>query len=212
MLAAMADTLTDLLRSRTRTLHVQAERSGIIADLVRGRANRHGYALWLRNILPAYEALERSLDAQRERAGMRAVADRAVYRAPTIEADLRALEAADWTKLPLLDSGARYAERITTAATRDGGRLLGHAYTRFLGDLNGGRILSRLLGSSLGLGAEALSFYAYPEIDDLDAFKSAYRLAIDEAGESADTEAVADEALASFQLNIDVAVEVQQKA
>lgn len=208
----MADSLTDLLRSRTRSIHVEAERSGIIADLLRGRADRHGYALWLRNLLPAYEALERGLDAQRERPGMAAVAARPVYRAPAIEADLLALEGADWRSLPVLDSGARYGKRIAEAASRDGGRLLAHAYTRFLGDLNGGRVLSRLLGGSLGLGPEALSVYAYPEIEDLDAFKSAYRMALDEAGATADAEAVSEEALASFQLNIDVAVEVQQKA
>jgi len=208
---AGAETLTDVLRARSRELHTRAERSGIVADMIRGRADRRGYALLLRNLLPAYRALEAGLERTRPTLG--AVAARAVYRADALESDLRALcgdDAAD--ALPLLPAGERYAQRVSEAGAGDGTRLIAHAYTRYLGDLNGGRVLARLLGASLGLGAEALSFYAYPEIADLDAFRADYRRALDDAGERADLEAVVAETLAAFRLNIDVSEEVQRRA
>jgi len=46
---------------RTKALHVEAERTGIIRDLLRGEATREGYVLLLRNLLPAYRAMEQGL-------------------------------------------------------------------------------------------------------------------------------------------------------
>ena len=53
------------LYMRTKTLHVEAERTGIIRDLLRGEASREGYVLLLRNLLPAYQAMERGLERHR---------------------------------------------------------------------------------------------------------------------------------------------------
>jgi heme oxygenase len=114
--------------------------------------------------------------------------------------------------LPLLPSGERYARRVAAAAAGDGSRLLAHAWTRYLGDLNGGRILGERLRDSLGLGADALSFCAYPEIEDLAAFRRAWREAFDAAGAACATETLVDEALAAFRLNIDVSEEVARAA
>ncbi len=50
---------------RTKTLHVEAERTGIIRDLLRGEASREGYILLLRNLLPAYREMEQGLERHR---------------------------------------------------------------------------------------------------------------------------------------------------
>jgi heme oxygenase len=205
--------LADRLRTRTHALHVQAERAGVVGELLQGRASRDAYALLLRNLLPAYQRLEEGLESHRERAALAAVAERAVYRSEAIGSDLAALCGRYWEQsLPLLPAGERYAQRVAEAAAGDGSRLLAHAYTRFLGDLNGGRILRRLLSRSLALEADALAFYAYPEIADLDAFRHAYRGALDAAGAFADADAVAEEALAAFAHNIEVSEAVQRAA
>ena len=57
MTVAMADdslpiSVVTALYLRTKTLHLEAERSGIIRELLRGNASRDGYNLLLRN-LPA---------------------------------------------------------------------------------------------------------------------------------------------------------------
>jgi heme oxygenase len=152
--------LSGALRERTAELHTQAERAGIVNDILRGTATRHGYALLLRNLLPAYEAMESGLDRH-----------------------------------------------------RDGGRLIAHAYARYLGDLSGGQILKKLLGKSIGLTAPELTFYDFPAIADQRAFKDEFRDALDRAGdEVSDFDAVVEEGAAAFRLNIDVSNAVQAEA
>ena len=71
MTAAMADgslpvSIVTALYLRTRNLHLEAERSGIIRELLRGNASRNGYILLLRNLLPAYQAMEQGLARHRK--------------------------------------------------------------------------------------------------------------------------------------------------
>lgn len=203
--------LADLLRERTRDLHVQAERSGILGDILHGRAGVESYALLLRNLLPAYQGIEAGLERHRDSAAVGALAVRAVYRSAAIESDLRAICGAEAVRgLPLLDAGRAYARRVDEAAGSDGSRLIAHAYTRFLGDLNGGQILRRLLSKSLGLGPDATRFYTYPDATDVVTLRDAYRRALDTAGEAAQPEVIVEEALAAFQLNIDVSEQVRE--
>ncbi len=204
--------LSTAFRQRTSSLHSQAERSGIVQDMLRGRVTREGYALLLRNLLPAYEGMEAELERRRCLPAFHAVANRAVYRAGAIEADLRALYGRLWAdRLPLLPAGRLYARRIETVAAGDGACLIAHVYTRYLGDLNGGQILKRLLGQSLGLKSEALSFFDFPEIADMDRFKTDYRNAIDRAAcEIANIAPVIEEAATAFDLNIRVSKAVQE--
>lgn len=198
--------LTAEFRKRTRSLHVQAERSGIIRELLHGRASRFGYALYLRNLLPAYREMERGLARQRDAPGVGIITQPALCRATAIESDLVILCGQHWhALLPLLGAGERYASRVKAAGEGDGARLLAHAYVRYLGDLSGGQILGRSLSRSLGLGFRTLSFHEFPDIADLEGFKLAYRDAIDRAAAAMiDVEAVIEEAAVAFQLNMDV--------
>ena len=114
---AAAPALADLLRERTRVLHTRAERSGVIADLLHGRATRRAHALLLRNLLPAYESLEQGLERHRSETRMAALAQPCVYRSAAIESDLRAVVGDAWAvELPLLPEAERYAARVRAAA------------------------------------------------------------------------------------------------
>lgn len=98
----------NLLRDRTRTLHSVAERTGIVRDILTGRVSRYGYALFLRNLLPAYQALETGLDRNRDAAGIGAIASRQIYRAGALTSDLVAIVGPAWPRsLPLLPAGER---------------------------------------------------------------------------------------------------------
>jgi len=203
---AAATGLADVLRAHTQTLHVLAERSGIVRDLLKGQADRNGYAIYLRNILPAYRELESALDRSRSVPGLEPIARPDLYRAPALESDLRALRGDAWeTSLPLLPAGERYRRRIAKVAAADPVRLIAYAYVRYLGDLNGGLILRKLLARSLQLPDSALAFYDFPLIDDLGAAKRDYRAAFDLAGrEIGDPAPIASEAAMAFRLNIGV--------
>lgn len=192
------------LWSETKALHVQAERSGVIGRILHNTAHRHEYAVFLRNLLPAYLALEQGLERHRDTLGARRVAKPETYRAAALAADLFALAGEDWASaLPLLPEGIAYGEAVLAAGEDDGALLIAHAYARTLGDLSGGQIMQKLLGRTLRLGADALSFYRFAGIADIGAFKAAYHTELDAAGrEIADPAAVVAEAALAFRLNI----------
>ena len=206
--------LTEILRESTQSLHLEAERSGVIRRILRGQVDRYSYAVFLRNLLPAYLRLEDGLERHRAAPGMAGVARPTVYRAAALASDLESLSGPLWQRsLPLLPAGKRYAESIAAAEEGDGARLIAHAYTRYMGDLSGGQILRRVLARSLGLGTEMLRFYDFPGIADLEAFKSDYRAAIDHAGMSAAaSDDIIDEARSAFRQNIAVSLAVQSMA
>ncbi len=204
------DTIAPLslaLRERTSALHVRAERAGIIRKLLRGEASRAAYTLLLHNLLPAYRAMEGGLERHRQAPGIRHVALPETYRAGPLAADLAALGGAP----RLLPEGEHYAARLEAAAAGDGSGLIGHAYARYLGDLSGGQIIKRLVARTLHLSPEMLSFYEFPAIGDLDAFKRRYRAGLDRAGEElADAETALAAAEEAFALNIALSEAVER--
>ena len=216
MMAATADgslpaSIVTALYLRTKTLHVEAERTGIIRDLLRGGASREGYILLLRNLLPAYLAMEQGLERHRGSPRLGQLAAYRLDRAAAIEADLVSLCGERWSQdVPLLAAGELYAGRIAKAAEGDGARLIGHAYTRYLGDLSGGQILQRLLAQSLQLRPAELSFYKFPRFSDLEALKTDYRQALDRAGALfPDGDAIVEEGALAFSHNITLSCGVQ---
>ena len=196
--------LADAMQETTRLLHARAERSGIVAALIAGRATMTGYLLLLRNLLPAYEALEAGLMTHVEEPGIDAIARPEVFRAESIRHDLRSLHGCRFDlEIPLLDDGACYAERVCDTANRGPPCLLAaHAYTRYLGDLSGGRILARRLERTLGIDRESLRFFEF-STSDLDGLRRSYRHDIDRIEVGAEArEAVLEEARVAFRLNI----------
>jgi heme oxygenase len=193
------------MRAATRALHAEAERAGFVRELLAGRATRSGYALWLRNLWPTYDALERALAAAPAGSPLAALADPRVLRAAALEQDLAVLAGAQWRgTLAALPAADAYAHRIEDAAQTSIARLAAHAYVRYLGDLNGGRVLRRVVAGTLGLDDAALRFYAFDA--DPAELEGSYRAALGcAAAEERDPGAAAQEAAVAFRLNIELA-------
>jgi heme oxygenase len=195
--------LVAALRSTTRELHVAAEKSGILRELLVGRGSVYGYAMLIRNLLPAYAAMESILRRSASTPGFGPIADPGVYRQAAIESDLCAIAGSGWrTDLPLLPVGERYAHRVRSVRHDERLLWLGHVYTRYLGDLNGGRILRRVLSESLRLGEEALHFYQFPRIGDVRRFQARYREALDIVAPPEVVTSICREAGLAFRYNI----------
>ncbi|WP_061025539.1 biliverdin-producing heme oxygenase [Bradyrhizobium sp. CCH5-F6] len=219
MTAATADSpsppsVVTALYFRTKALHAEAERTGIIRSLLRGEASRTGYILLLRNLLPAYRAMEHGLERHSGSPGIELLSSFRLARAHAIESDLATLCGERWIEdVPLLAAGEIYAERVAHAADGDGMRLIAHAYTRYLGDLSGGQILQRLLARTLKLRPSELTFYDFPHFADLELLKADYRRALDEAGAIApDPQVVVEEGAIAFSMNIDLSCAVEVAA
>jgi heme oxygenase len=189
----------DEVKAATWNLHMRAERGGIIADILTGIASREGVALLLRNLLPVYQVLDTS------RLCLPALA-----RSAAIEADLRVLSPDG--EPPLLPEGRDYADRARLAVQRDGGELIAHAYVRYLGDLNGGRIMQRRLVACLGDTAKALITHAYPTLPDPGDFARTYRAQLDQEVRDGTQDLVVREAIATFELNIALSEAVKARS
>lgn len=199
------------LRAETQALHTEAERSGYVQKILKKQASQKGYALFLRNLQPAYQALERNLSSHIEHPILGLFGWPELFRREAIDGDLTALAGRSWLDtLPTLPAGAAYAARIDDVAATAPVRLIGHAYVRYIGDLSGGQIVKALLTTSPGLTADMLTFYDFPGIADAGAYKHEFRLALDRAGVlSGEEEAIVDEALTAFRLNIDLSLALQ---
>lgn len=160
---SLSPTLPDRLRDSTRDLHAEAERSGIMATLLRGSIDRDGYAALLRNLHPLYAALERGLEAGGDGAALAPLRLPGLWRTAALADDLALLAGRDWAQqLPLLPATHEYVQRLHGLADSGSPALAAHAYVRYLGDLNGGRVLRRLVAGGLGLqGEDGLRFYAF---------------------------------------------------
>lgn len=183
----------------------------MIARLLRGQGCRAGYARLLRGLLPAYQALEAGLERHGTTPWLSPLARPGLYRSAALAADLAALERS-YGRAPELPAAGPYAAAVTAAAaTGDGAGLIAHAYVRYLGDLSGGVILSRVLTRSLGLPPEMLAFYRFPAIPDLAACKAELLAAIDEAGRTiARPERLLEEARRAFSCNIALSLEAAE--
>jgi heme oxygenase len=193
------------LRERTRDLHREAERSGILRELLHGRASRAGYALLLRNLHPVYTVMEMSIMLHAGDPGVRRIALHDLRRRDALASDLRRLSGEGWeTTLPLLPAAGMYVMQVATRAPRLPGTLIAHAYVRYLGDLSGGQVLKRLLMKTPGLEPEALSFYEFGDDVDIEQRTASYLAAIEAAGQDVASriDEIVEEAAEAFRRNI----------
>lgn len=194
--------LSAALRVRTHDLHRQAERSGIVARILAGRATRTAYALLLRNLQPVYRIVEARVHARPTRT-LAALLPASLHRLAAIESDLDRLDGG-WRASALLPAARTYTEHLEGCCAHDTEHLLlAHAYTRYLGDLSGGQVMRTLLSQTMDLDDGALRFYAFPQVSDVAAQRTAFRAGLDCAPlDAAQRAAVIEEAAVAFMHNI----------
>lgn len=178
-----------------------------MAELLAGRIRPAACLLLDFNLLPIYRALETTLAEYARLPVLSEIVRPELARTEALARDVAVL-ATRFPDVPLrlLEESEAYRRRIEAVARDQPERLLAHAYVRYLGDLSGGQILSRLLGRTPGIGPEAVRFYVFPEIGDLAQAKADYRRAIDRAGlRLIRFDDVVDEAREAFRRNIALA-------
>lgn len=195
------------LRDSTRGVHTRAEKTTFIRGFLRGTASPSSYVRLLAALHPVYRAMEEELERL---APTHSVLARfhfpALYRAAAIERDLLFLAGPNWSaQVPIMHASEAYTKRIRLIAVAEPTRLVGHLYTRYLGDLSGGQILARIAERSLGLTHGAgLDFYEFADLPDIPAMKTQFRARLDELDALTDAQrsAIIDEAIAAFRHNI----------
>ena len=103
---------------------------------------------------------------------------------------------------PLARATQHYVERLHELSAAKPGLLVAHAYVRYLGDLNGGQALRRVVARSLGLAdGTGTQFYDFGDSADAAAPGAALPRRAGGGGRAAarTPQALADEALSAFE-------------
>lgn len=194
-----ADGFAARLRAATREEHERAEQAPFVDALLAGRLPRSAYAALLGQTYLFYLVLEEAGAAWRSDRVVGSFVSDALIRCPSLEADLAWLSGPSWlSSLEPLPATRRYIDRIRDVCFTSRSEFVAHHYTRYLGDLSGGRIIRHKLRGVYDLTDDGLRFYTFDAIDRPKRFKDAYRALLDgttwDAGEQTALIAEANEA------------------
>jgi heme oxygenase (biliverdin-producing, ferredoxin) len=212
------------LKAATAAMHRRVERSAFMARLLRGDVDRRQYIVLLRNLGALYAALERAMQRQAAHPAVAAVLLPELFRGPAIEADLAVLSAmqahvsseprqerivqraapgvpGEPGAVPLLPTTLDYVERLDALSAAQPILLVAHAYVRYLGDLNGGQALRRVVARALALeGGAGTLFYDFGDRHACLQLMQRFRAGLDAVqAQTMETEAIVDEAVSAFE-------------
>ncbi len=166
---ADASVLPQRLKAATHEWHARAERSGVMAQLLGGTISRDAYVGLLANLQALYAALETGLQNHAPEPLLSRLA-----RSAALQADLTAFGATVAPALPLTPSTLAYVARLQSLGSAQAHRLWAHVYVRYLGDLHGGQILSRIVQERFALRGST-HFYEFGDAQAVQALRTALR-------------------------------------
>jgi len=202
------------LKEGTKESHSAAENTKFVASFLRGVVDYEEYRKLLTNFYYVYDTMEQRI-RETEDPMVQAIKSEDLERKEAIERDLEYYYGPEWKdKQTPSEACNTYCHRINEVAEKDPYLLIAHHYTRYIGDLSGGKILkeiaARVLKPPVGKG---LDFYEFPSIPDAKLFKQNYRACLDNLGTDTSQEnALITEANYAFRLNMYMFDEIQGSA
>ncbi|TXI19594.1 MAG: biliverdin-producing heme oxygenase [Roseateles sp.] len=194
------------LKAETRELHREAERSGVMAELLKGQVSPPHYRALLVSLQALYAALEAGLDCHPPEHRLWRPELR---RLPALERDLQSLPTEGATAA-LPATTQRYVARLQHLTQQAPQLLLAHAYLRYLGDLHGGQVLARLVRQQPGLATAGTAFYDFGPPAQVQALVQDFRAGLDALALSPEqATALVDEACEAFRLHQQLFRELQ---
>ncbi|BAY83724.1 heme oxygenase [Calothrix parasitica NIES-267] len=209
----MSNNLAIKLRSGTQHSHAETENIGFMKCFVKGLVDRSCFAKFLSNLYFVYSELELAIENHKNHPCINTIYFPELNRKSNLEKDLEFYYGSDWrNKIAPSSQAENYISRIREVSEKEPELLIGHAYTRYMGDLSGGQMLQKVVQSTLNLeGYQGTSFYHFEQIPDKTAFKNKYRQALDKVPVDDKTaEKIVSEANKSFSFNMKIAKELEQ--
>lgn len=201
--------LSNALKQGTQESHMAAESVHFVKEFIRGNIDRTLYSKLILNLFHVYKNLEHHLEQHASECFPTLHFPKELNRTDALRDDVDFYHGSNEEVLLIPPSKATldYIHRIEFVANTEPLLLLSHAYTRYLGDLSGGKILARVAKRALNLQdtCSGLAFYNFDEIPSAKLFKDSYRVALDELDLSEDKiERLVAEANVAFVLNMRV--------
>ena len=205
--------LSESLKTGTAVSHQDAEDVHFVRNFIRGKIDRGLYADLVTALYHVYKVLEDALNRHAPHHFGSCHFPRELARTETL------LEDMDFWHGRVVDTISPatqdYVDRLQFVARTDPLLLLAHAYTRYLGDLSGGKILARVARKAMMLGSdhEGLAFYQFAHVPSAKKFKDQYRQALDALPlTSVQIQKLVAEANVAFCLNMRLFEELDVKA
>ena len=156
------------LKTETKKSHTAAENTKFIGSFLRGVVSEESYKQLVANFYFIYRAMEEEVDKLSEHPIVGKVHSKLLNRTEPLSRDLRYYYGPNWRALIAPSEACqRYVNRIREVAEDDPELLVGHHYTRYMGDLSGGQILKGIAEKAMDLkGGEGLYFYEFEGISD----------------------------------------------
>jgi len=197
--------LASELKTGTKRSHTAAENTKFVGSFLRGVVSEQNYRTLIKDFYFVYSAIEEEMERLADDEFLKPIYFKELNRLNFLKMDLRYYYGPNWMmEVKPSEACIQYVERIHEVAEKDPYLLVGHHYTRYLGDLSGGQILRNIAEKALDLPKnEGLHFYDFPKIEDKKAFKTKYREGLDNV--TTDTSKINDiiaEANYAFRLNM----------
>lgn len=197
------------LQEGTKQIHREIEKHSFLRRIIHGNLDRSTYRRYLQDLHHIYSTLEAALDAQSMHPLLSQAWSSQLRRTPALQKDLRYFslnceeDKQGQSSDSISEAAQCFAARLRHLQYRAPERLLGHLYTRYLGDLSGGQILRSLIVRALSLPeGEGICFYDFSEISDPTLWKQQFRQRIDSVIMSEQqVKEIVDEAQRSFILS-----------
>ena len=174
----MSVTLAGQLREGTKKSHTMAENTGFVACFLKGVVEKTSYRKLISDLYFVYQAMEEEIErlVQADHPVIKPIGFKELFRKQTLENDLNFYYGDNWkNEITISNSAQSYVNRIRLVAKETPELLVGHHYTRYIGDLSGGQILKKIAKKALNLeGNNGLNFYDFKMIDDEKKFKESY--------------------------------------
>ena len=174
-------TFSKELKIGTKKSHSAAENTSFVASFLRGVVSKESYKKLVSDLYFVYSAMEEEVEKLKDHPIIGQLQLPDLNRVDALEQDLRFFYGPIWRSLVTPSEACnQYVNRIREVAKNEPELLVGHHYTRYLGDLSGGQILKGIAEKAMELGdGQGLKFYDFEKIEDAKAYKAGYRGILD---------------------------------
>ncbi len=210
----MSVALATQLREGTKKSHTMAENTGFVSCFLKGVVDKSIYRKLIADLYFVYSAMEDEISrlSNERHPVVSLIGYEELNRRETLQKDLGFYFGQDWLELITVSSSAKaYADRIRHIAKTMPELLVGHHYTRYIGDLSGGQILKRIAKKAMNIkGEDGLRFYEFDQISDQKEFKLKYSKTLDSLPiDQKMADSIIEEANRAFQYNMDMFQELE---
>ena len=174
-------TFSKELKIGTKKSHSAAENTSFVRSFLRGVVSKESYKKLVSDLYFVYSAMEEEVENLKDHPIIGQIQLSDLKRVDALEQDLRFYYGPIWRSIITPSEACnQYVNRIREVAKNEPELLVGHHYTRYLGDLSGGQILKGIAEKALALGdGQGLKFYDFEKIEDAKAYKAGYRGILD---------------------------------